>query len=84
MVVNPTTDTVEMAFMATDGEPTAPDWKSASWETDTGPNPDRYYARCLVGPTGTVALVDGRYSVWVRVTDAPEVPIRRVGVLQVT
>jgi len=83
-VVNPTADTVEMAFTLNDAEPTSPDWKSASWETDANTEPDTYYARCLVGPGGTVTLADGTYRVWVRVTDSPEIPVKKCGLLVIT
>jgi hypothetical protein len=82
-VVNPTADVVEMAFTLADAEPTTPDWKTASWETDAATEPDTYFARCLVGPGGTVTLADGTYQVWVRVTDSPEIPVKKSGVLVV-
>ena len=84
VAVNPTADTVEMAFISGDTEPTSPDWKAASWETDTTTEPDTYYARCLVGPGGTVTLADGLYQVWVRVTDSPEIPVKKSGELRIT
>lgn len=77
--VDPTSDTVTMAFVTTD-EPVSGDFKTASWETDNG----KYYARCLVGPGGTITLSDGLYSVWVKVTDSPEVPVLKAGTLMVT
>ena len=84
VVVNPTADTVEMAFTLLDAAPVGGDWKTAEWETDATTNPDTYYARCLVGPGGTVTLAAGTYRIWVRVTDAPEVPVKRSGILIVT
>jgi hypothetical protein len=81
--VDPTGDTVEMAFK-TSGEPSGGDWKAASWETDNSVSPVVYYARCLVGPGGTVTLADGTYDVYVRVTDSPEIPVTNVGKLVVT
>lgn len=84
-VIDPTAKTVEMAIIAGSGEPVATDWKAASWETDTTTDPDTYYARIEVGPGSTVgALADGLYGVWVRITDTPEVPVRRAGTLLVT
>jgi len=72
---DPTADTVEMAFTAS-GNPTSGDWKAATWHTDAS-DPARpvHYARCLVGPAGTVTLAPGTYRIWVRVTDTPEVPV---------
>jgi hypothetical protein len=83
LFVNPTPDTVEMAFPVASTDPVGGDWKAASWETDATSNPTRYFARCLVGPGGTVALTDGLYDVWVRVTDSPEIPVKNAGQLEV-
>lgn len=79
--VNPTGDTVQMAFIDGTATPASGDWKTASWETDTGTEPDTYYARCLVG--SAVTLTAGTYSVWVKVADSPETPVRRAGLLRV-
>lgn len=82
--VNPTADTVEMAFKTAPTLPAGGDWKAATWETDNaGPTPV-YYARCLVGPGGTITLAAGTYDVYVRVTDSPEIPVFDVGKLVVT
>jgi hypothetical protein len=82
--IDPTGDTVQMAFVPGSRNPEAGDWKTSSWETNTLTTPDTYSARCLVGPAGAVELVPGIYSVWVKVTDSPEVVVRNVGSLQVT
>lgn len=75
---DPTGDTVMFAFTATDNLVGA-SWYTGSWETGgtTG-----YIARCLVGP-GVVDLAKGTYVIHVKVTDNPEVPIKRAGVLVV-
>lgn len=79
--VDPTADTVVMAFMSTTATPGVSDWKTSSWETDTTTDPDTYYARCLVG--SAVTLTAGTtYQVWVKVTDSPETPIKRCGLLK--
>ena len=78
--VIPTGDVVQMAFTVNGADPVGGDWKSATWETSGS----IYYARCLVGPGGTVALAVGHYLVWVKVTDSPEVPVRSAGFLDVT
>lgn len=83
VVVNPTADTVQMAFLTASTAPVAGDFKSASWETDATTDPDTYYARCLVGTGGAVALAAGTYNVWVKVTDSPEVPVLHCGYLKV-
>ncbi len=68
---NPTGDTVEVAFKLPGVDPTGPDWHAATWET-VG---TAYYARLLVGPVGGLVLPVGTYHMWIRVTDAPEVPV---------
>ncbi len=83
---DPTGDTVQMAFVPTPyANPSGGDWKSASWYTDAS-DPARpvYYARCLVGPSGTVALPPGTYRLWLKLTDAPEVPARPVADITIT
>lgn len=77
---DPTGDTVQMAFLAGAGPPADADWKTASWDTDATTYPATYWAQCLIGPAGgTVTLTAGVWSVWVKVTDSPEVPVRRAG-----
>jgi hypothetical protein len=81
--INPTTGTVDLAFVAADliGEPASGDWKAGTWETDTTQTPNLYYGRVLVGSTGTVQLVAGTYGVWIRVVLSPETIIRQSGQL---
>lgn len=62
---------VEVALTTNGAEPVGADWRTAAW--------DQGRARVLVGP-----LPDGRYSVWVRVTATPEVPVMKAGLLDVT
>lgn len=73
--VDPTATTVVMAFTLDGAEPSS--WQTASWETDADTDPDTYYARCLIGPGGTITLTEGSYTVWVKVTDSPEIPVMR-------
>lgn len=80
---NPTGDTVAMAFIAGPAAPTSGDWKTASWDTDASTYPPTYYAQCLVGPGGTVTFAAGTWTVWVKVTDSPEVPVKRAGQMKV-
>jgi hypothetical protein len=77
---DPHFDVVQMAFPVRQAEPVAGDWKVASWETDGAGG---WMVRCLVGPGGVVALAAGAYDVWVKITDVPEQPVRRCGVLEV-
>lgn len=76
---NPTTDTVKVAFPALNADPA--DWKDASWETDAD---GHHFARCLVGPSGTVELAKGRYAAWIQVDDNPETVVRAAGQVKVT
>jgi hypothetical protein len=68
---NPTGDVVEVAFKLPGVDPAGPDWHAASWETAG----TAYYARLLVGPAGGLVLAVGTYRMWIRITDAPEVPV---------
>jgi hypothetical protein len=68
---NPTGDVVEVAFKTPGVDPAGPDWHAASWETAG----TAYYARLLVGPVGGLVLAVGTYRMWIRITDAPEVPV---------
>ncbi len=74
--INPTSDTVQMAFLPTStAQPASGDWKTASW--DPAPTTGgKYLAQCLIGPGGTVTLTAATWWIWVKVTDNPEVPIR--------
>lgn len=81
VIINPTTDVVKMAFLASSSAPTVGDWQTASWDI-AGPN--QYQAQCLIGPGGTIALAKGSYYVWVMVTDNPEIVVRQVGTITVT
>jgi hypothetical protein len=84
IVLDPTPDTLQMAFPVTGVTPVAGDWKSASWETDTGTTPVTYYARALVGPTGVITLTEGTlYDVYVKITDSPEIVVRNTGALAI-
>lgn len=77
---NPTNDAVQFSF--TTG-PSAPGtWNTGSWETDSVAG-TQYIARCLVGPSGTITLTPGTYTIWVKITDNPEVPVKQPGQLKV-
>lgn len=76
---NPTGDVVKMAFVADGVTPQSGDFKTADWQTvNSG-----YYVRCLVGPGGIITLTAGLYVVWVKITDNPEIPVKRVNFLKV-
>jgi hypothetical protein len=80
--VNPTGDTVQMAFLAVPPptQPTSLQWNTAAWQSTSTP----YIALCLVGPGGTIQLTAGQWYVWVKITASPEVPVKYAGILQVS
>jgi len=79
-VFDPTSDVVKMTFTEEDSLVGTESWYVGSWETAGS----KYFARCLVGPApGLVELTHGTWFVWVKVTDSPEVPIKRAGVVEV-
>jgi hypothetical protein len=75
VATDPTSDTVKMAFVAPAAIPNSGDWNSATWSTDSTGKTPIYTAFCLIGPGGTIALTAGTYAVFVKVTDAPEIPV---------
>lgn len=78
LAYDPTSDAVYMAFTQGSAQPSG--WNAATWETANG----AYVALCLIGP-GTTAgpLAPGVWTVWVKVTDNPETPVKRCGQIQV-
>lgn len=85
VAVDPTGDTVSMAFV-TEGEHVngSTTFLAGTWETDDSDitNPI-YYARVLVGPSGSYVPVAGTaVDVYVKVSDNPEVPVRKSGTVQ--
>ena len=79
-VVNPTSDTVTVAWMRPSNEPGDSDYASASWETDATTNPDTYLARRLI-TAGDLAV--GPWVMWVKVAHSPETIVRAAGVFEV-
>ncbi len=89
-LIDPTDDTVEIALPAIGVDPTdgddqsdpviESDWTSGGWDTVD----DEFFARILVGPDGDIELGVGDYDIYVRITDTPEIPVIRAGVLHVT
>ena len=75
-VLNPTADTVQMAFMPQATQvPQNTDWQSASWATRSNNILEPYAAQCLVGPGGAIQLAIGTYIIYVKVTGSPEIPV---------
>jgi hypothetical protein len=83
---DPTGLTVMFAFTPDDTSVGAT-WYSGVWDGAAVLQNDGSYiaiAQCLVGPSGgEVELDEGTYIMHVRVTDNPEAPVKRVGVLKV-
>jgi len=74
---DPSGDVVQFAFVSPGKTPTT--WFAGSWDTSAG----TYDAKILVGPSGTVTLSKGRYDVYLRITDNPEIPVRLAGNLTI-
>jgi len=82
---NPTNDKVEFSFTDKGGPVDDTSWHGGSWETHHGSsNHPKYFAKCLVGPNGTVELDVGSYEIWVKITDDPEIPVEYAGILEVS
>jgi hypothetical protein len=80
---DPTNDPVVLAFMANWALPGSSDWNGGSWSDSTAPG--IFLAQCLVGPANSgVALDQGTYTIWVKITDNPEVPVINAGTLTIT
>lgn len=87
--VNPTSDTVQFAFIgpyATVYQAAAyPPTTSTVWYTGSWDPVDTSTAQILVGPNGgTVTLAAGGYQIWLRITAVPEEPVLWVGPLVVS
>lgn len=82
---NPTSDTVQFAFMPTAvQQPVTADWVNGAWETVPTNFIYPYNAKCLVGPTGSTALTTGDYVVYLKITDNPEIPVRACAQLTIS
>lgn len=75
---DPTGDTVQFSFPLAGTTPTS--WASGVWETVD----DSYFALCLIGPSTPNALTAGEYDVYIKITDSPEIPVRKVDRLKIT
>src|SRR4051812_26575651 len=71
--VDLTDDTVQVTIAdASDRSPENPAWRAPS--TLEFPTVTTVRVRLLIGPTGDVDLEVGRWRLWARVVDNPEVP----------
>jgi hypothetical protein len=76
--INPTSDTVQFAFISGPGEPQSGDWNTGDWASINSP----YTAQILIGPgAGGLVLAASSYIIWVKVISSPQVPIFPVGTL---
>jgi hypothetical protein len=75
---DPHSDPVALSFPLRGAAPTV--WTAGSWESDGAGG---WQARILVGPGGVLQLAPGTYDCWIRVTDSPEQPIRKAGIVEV-
>jgi hypothetical protein len=73
-------DVAWLAFPIHGSDPVDGDWQVASWETDAG----QVFLICLVGPGHTFTLPVGRYDIWVKVADNPEIPVRKLNPLVIS
>lgn len=55
-------------------------WRSASWSGEAGTSRS---AAILIGPGTSHIIAEGKYEVWVKVTDNPESPIVHAGRLTI-
>jgi hypothetical protein len=68
--------TVECCFLDTKKAPDVDTtWVSCSWTGDKG---ESRTARVLIGPGSDNELAEGSYSVWSRLTDSTERPVRKL------
>lgn len=81
---DPSEDPIEFAFIAPGATPVDADWYDGSWRTTGGV----WLGQVLIGgelvedpPEDAVILDPGKYVVWVRVTDNPEIPARPIDVI---
>jgi hypothetical protein len=82
---NPTSDTVQFAFMPIATQvPQVSDWVAGAWDTDTSNVLYPYSAKCLVGPSGTITLGIASYVIYLKITDNPEIPVLIGGQLQIS
>ena len=83
--------TAEAAFMEDPSDrPASGDWNTAELVQVDSPTGMKWHVRCLVGPGHQDAtdlspsgsgFID--YQAWVRITDAPEQPVRKSGLITV-
>lgn len=76
--VDPTTLDVELAVITGGSDPLEADWVTAAWVTED----DVVKAQALWSDLVAVPAARTSYTVWMRVTATPEVPVLHSGTLQ--
>jgi hypothetical protein len=66
------------------GTPTDEDWKTAAWIGTPDPSTGQLTARLLVSPVTFGLSAGDTASVYIRVTDNPEIPVLKAGQLMIT
>ena len=79
---SPVAQPLTFAFVTSHTASTDPDtvWTAGSWHTDLN---GVYWARCLVGPDGMIALARGLYLMYVKWELGSQKPASCVGTLEV-
>jgi len=72
--VDPTSDTVTVAFLAAGSIPVSGDFAAATWETAIVNSLVSYYVRRLA-----TTLAAGRYDMWVKIIRDPETVVALAG-----
>lgn len=84
--INPTLGTVQMAFIQVPPptQPSSASYVGGTWQGAVTP----YVALCLISGTaatgGAATLSTGVWYAWIKLSDAPEAPVKYAGVLQVS
>lgn len=78
--VSTVTDVAWLSFPVRSTDPIEGDWQVATWEVDDG----QQYLAVLIGPAHTFTLPVGRYDIWVKIADNPEIPVRKIGPLVIS
>jgi hypothetical protein len=63
--------------------PQVSDWVAGAWDTNTSSVLVPYSAKCLVGPAGIINPGIGRYYMYIKITDNPEIPVLIAGLLEI-
>lgn len=84
-----TSATAEVALMPFDTDPDVGDWALATLLPEPTPDPEDpevpdWWVRIIIGPGGDITKPAGDWQEWVAITDNPERPVRKPGILELT